>query len=325
MQNITSKEDQNSQLHFIIGFPRSGTKLLRELLKTKDQIDVNSFESNFLIHKKIKREYFNIIEIDGLINLIKAQTIIVNNPALKEDLQNFKKKLKEDSFPIRIESIYHKIFNPYGVEIFLDKSPRYSTRVDQLSRIFPESKYIFICRDVRDVVLSTSKTWGKSYYRTADQWDKTIFNVLNTQSYKNNKVLIVKYEDLLDNAQFEIKKVLKFLGKNSNQISSLQIERAESKESYGEAANMRGIKKNNKEKFYSIKPKELTKIEKISFRSMSLLGYKIVYAQEHVPLKRTSRIFFKIQDELNLILFHIKDKGPWKGIRYYIKLKNIFQ
>jgi hypothetical protein len=320
---LKSKRKTAGKLHFIVGFPRSGTKLLRELLNNSVDIEVSRYESNFLIEKKVVSTYESIDDIDGLFRIIRAQTIVLNNPSLIDQLSRVRKRILDNNMlPLDIEEIYQEIFNTGSAHIFLDKSPRYTTKIDELSRKFPASKFIFICRDVRDVVLSSKKTWGKSLYRTADQWHKTVSKVLGSLSMKNGKVILVKYEDLLKNPSGELSRISTFLGLGSMDISEDSIKNTESTESYGDAASAKGILINNTQKYASLSHPVLRRLEEITYTSMLLLDYKITIASKFKPLGTRFRLILKINDELKLLTFHIRDKGIIYGIRYYVKLKN---
>lgn len=81
---------------------------------------------------------------------------------------------------------------------------------------FPESKYVYQIRDPRDMALS----WKKSpihpggVIKGARQWKKDQQQSLKNYNELNKlgKAILIKYEDLIDNTEQEVERIVNFLG-----------------------------------------------------------------------------------------------------------------
>ena len=91
---------------------------------------------------------------------------------------------------------------------------------------FKKSKYIFLIRDARDVILSYKQL---KHHKAVDtefaiwKWNDSIKQLKFLQ--KNTEVLIIKYEDLVTNPTIEVNKVLVYLGlEENNELINLKSE-----------------------------------------------------------------------------------------------------
>ena len=219
-------QSNNKELHFIIGIGRSGTTILSKLLNSYQ--DVHSMpEAIFLIFflKKFgKKRIFSQNDINDIFTQIdlyshshpwvgwKFHPLEVKNNILNIIKQNNQITYKQ------IISIIYQNFKVEGFEkskakIYIDKNPSSTLYLNQLSDFSPKSKFIWIIRDYRATILSSKQS---VYIRpsnvayNASRWK--LFNNLAYNFYKKNKdkVLIVKYEDLVSNEN-EIERILLFL------------------------------------------------------------------------------------------------------------------
>jgi hypothetical protein len=116
---------------FLLGFPRSGTTLLEQVLATHPRI-VTLEERPALL----KAELEFLAAPDGISRLADV---------MGDSLEAF----RED---------YWRRVAEFGVDVrgkvFVDKQPLNTFRLPLLHKMFPEAKIIFAIRDPRDVVLS---------------------------------------------------------------------------------------------------------------------------------------------------------------------------
>jgi len=122
----------NTAFVFIVGSPRSGTTILGEILDGHSEIS-QWYEPYFIWDR-----HFRDAE-DDVRNIRDATPVVCN-----QILRNFKRYQKRT-----------------GSRILVDKSPRNSLKIRFIRKIFPESKFIHILRDGRDVTLSIHKEWIK--------------------------------------------------------------------------------------------------------------------------------------------------------------------
>ena len=58
-------------------------------------------------------------------------------------------------------TLYESALRPTGKRLFLDKTPRYYFICDELRRVFPKAKFIFLLRNPLAVLASILETWVK--------------------------------------------------------------------------------------------------------------------------------------------------------------------
>ena len=79
-------------------------------------------------------------------------------------------------------------------------------------QLFPQARLLILVRDGRSVVESTVKSFGTSYELSMQRWAEAARIILEFQKNNQNKsgnFLIVRYEDLLDNLEKELIRILK--------------------------------------------------------------------------------------------------------------------
>ena len=220
-------EPQNKQLHFIIGIGRSGTTILNKILNSHPSIH-SLPEANFLVF--FLHDYKNITKFNqNHIELIfeQIQLFSLSHPWVgwEFDLQNTKTKLLnlvskgELSYEELCKIIYtdFKVFgmNKSSSSILVDKNPSYTLFVKHLSNHFPKAKFIFLLRDYRANILSRKQSvYLKSPEVVFNSYRCKLFNQLaaNFAIKHPDKVLLLKYEDLVVDSEKEIVRICEFLG-----------------------------------------------------------------------------------------------------------------
>jgi len=150
---------------FILGFPRSGTTLLRSLLCNHSEIYI-TYEMLFL--PLILQRWHSYGDLSDYHNFGKLYRDVMATYYFVEkadagrpsmDQRAWYESCKEYT-PLEILApvIRFETNAPEGAGIILgDKSPNYTTHVHQIAHAFPEAKFIHIIRDVRDAALSAKK------------------------------------------------------------------------------------------------------------------------------------------------------------------------
>jgi tetratricopeptide (TPR) repeat protein len=116
---------------FLVGFPRSGTTLLEQILASHHNIV--ALEEKPTLNEEIS-EFF--LDHDSLQPLVE---------------------LSDDDLRRRVDAYWARIAG-YGLDVagktFVDKQPSLTIYLPLVARLFPKAKIIFARRDPRDVVLS---------------------------------------------------------------------------------------------------------------------------------------------------------------------------
>jgi len=259
---------------FIGGFPSGGTDLLKTILNAHPEIYING-EMPFL---------FNLekygVRPDHLINsnndfkniksIAKAYDIWGNLEGLRElSYSDF------ENSTVTINEFFRKAFNNKNSMIWGNKTPQNTENIEMLTRLFPQSKFIIIIRDIRDTTLSWRNKWGKSMYLTAHKWNKRLAGI-----EQNDHILCVKFEDLLDDLESTTKIICSFLAITWNE-RMLRHSKYVDKPIDGKINYGKGVLSENKEKWKTqLTDFQIKRIEEIAFDTLKLHGYNVQIAKE---------------------------------------------
>lgn len=305
---------------FIIGMPRSGTKLLRELLNNHSEIFIPEVETLFI--PKLLKKFGGLIltkkNIRSAIIEIKKSLFFMNYT--KKNTFDLK-KLNTNN--INIVNLINTFYVELAVQkniapkIIGDKSPNYINNIPLISSYFPESKFIHIVRDPRDYALSVKKTWNKSLLRSIFKWSKGINEFQKAFLENKENMVEIRYEDLIENPRSEIIKCIKLLDlKYEEGMDQLFY----SNEKLGDAKTTK-IDFKNKQKYSSaMSTNEIKKIENYTIEFLKTYGYP--YSTKRKKNKKTpavQNVILKIHDAKSLIFFKIKENGFFSGVKKVLK------
>ena len=200
---------------FIIGVPRSGTTLLRVILDSHPEIAAAP-ETPWILgsygpHVSLKKLH----EV-----LTKDPTGPVNNLAGIDD-QTLLQAARS-----YVSTIGHKYLESRNKEILIFKTPDDIRFIEFLFELYPSSKFIHVCRDGRDVAVSTMKhkddlwndnsrnNYGEIGYMSVIKrwwsWEKKIRSLLHEKS--SYGYITFKYEDIVNSPEESITKACDFIG-----------------------------------------------------------------------------------------------------------------
>lgn len=208
---MTDRDKTNTSINFIVGMGRSGTTLLTNILHRHPQI-ISTPENNFLLFTKnlrdkdfqIKVNRDTFIASNGLKH--NHETSIWSlNESVKKDLENV------STFCEACISMYkHYDESKQNASIIVDKNPIYTLHIQKLSEILPNAKFIAIVRDYRDNIVSRKKHftgWINSDTLHACAWKMYYQEILAQKKKLRNKMLIIRYEDIIQDTKNTIQKI----------------------------------------------------------------------------------------------------------------------
>jgi hypothetical protein len=109
--------------------------------------------------------------------------------------------------------LYKKAANPKA-RYFLDKTPRYHLVVNDIIRMFPDGKFLFLWRNPLAVVASIMETWGKGkwnlYAYKVDLFEG-LENLVNAFEQHGDRILAMQYEDLISSPEASLRKIFDYL------------------------------------------------------------------------------------------------------------------
>jgi len=238
------------RMTFIVGTGRCGSTLLHEIIaKHKDASFFTDFEDkyrkfNFLgkwgstfyrnnhltFTKKGKNRF---IPTEGYRLISRKVSPIYVRPCRDLTADDVSPWLKD-----KFTRFFNQSYQKYGKPVFTHKYTGWS-RIGFFSTIFPEAKFVHIVRDGRAVANSWLQMtwwggyegpenwlWGELSDSQIDQWKKDDFsyatlaglgwNILmdsydkSSQMLSNDKYLVIRYEDFLNEPEEYIRKILDF-------------------------------------------------------------------------------------------------------------------
>lgn len=302
---------------FIIGMPRSGTKLFRELLNNHKEIFIPEIETLFIpqLLKKYGDKRLTSIEVNQVISELKGSLFFFYYTQKYEfDLSTL--EIRNVTIVDLINHLFVQLAEQRDIHasVLGDKSPNYINYIELLQKNYSSAKFIHIVRDPRDYVLSMENAWGKNMFRAAYRWNKSIIRLNNNLS---ENIYEIKYEELIRSPEHVLTKVCDFL---SISFDKSMIKLNRSVENLGEA-KFDKIKKDNSNKFLdNLSNNQLRKIENLVFEGLQKYNYEIYSTNIiNVKINRIRLLYWKFFDALNLIKFNIRKYGFKKGLKKILK------
>lgn len=191
---------------FIFSLPRSGSTLLQRVLMTHKSI--TSLSEPWILLPQIYAynktaslsEYSSFSSQRGIANFIK--NLPLENKDYEAELNKF------------MLNLYKKQCKN-GELYFLDKTPRYYLIIDEIVRIFPNAKFIFLFRGPEKILSSMMTTWGSNGFKSflTSYHDVTEGFEILSQAYEKYKSISVKvnYENFVANPEAELLSLMNYL------------------------------------------------------------------------------------------------------------------
>jgi len=196
---------------FIVGCPRSGTNLLRDLLRSHPHLAFPG-ESHFIPdfykgygNPKNEREARRLAARILRVNWVRPWGVQLDPSAFAEDR----------SYRQVVSRIYEEWARTQKKTRWGDKTPHYVTKISILLEIFPSAKIIHIYRDGRDVALSWLRVrFGpRNLFAAARDWQAMVGAGRQAgATLPHETYLEVRYESLLSHPERTMKHVCKFIG-----------------------------------------------------------------------------------------------------------------
>lgn len=227
----------NNKPIFILGAPRSGTTFLASLLEKT--VYGAPFETHFITKYYSKLESYgdinNFKNFERLLNDILSERAVMQWD-LTIDKKIFFQQFNGDvKFALLADKLCFMAAQKKGYQGWGDKTPGYVGDFSVIEELFPDSKYLYIVRDGRDVALSLmQKDWGpNNVYYCAEYWAHLNRNSSSLLELRDKgQLYYLRYEDLLDNVEFYIDEIYKFLDMEYTQEDLLELSKTVQKGNY---------------------------------------------------------------------------------------------
>lgn len=337
-----SEQIKNCKLHFILSKERTGSSMLATMLNQLDEVFSPSEEPFMLYfhsryHKvtkwtnKIKKQF-----LDDFI-LMHERNIDLYFYPIDIALKNLEDLEEDMSYLEFCKAFYFQFLNGKDksqVNTIVDKQLKYPFYIPEIQRISPDSKFIFLVRDPRDNVITCQKRKLGRHLNTpyqASYWNNYFSNLTNDRLENVTTFLLVKYENLVNSPEQELKRICTFLNivYNDNMLNFHA--------SFNNFidSNKEGVDKefmHNLKDFHSTLgrpldpskidlwkkegPIKIQKIEKITSKVASKMGYHIVEPEYNLSFSDKYYIWLGTLQKKWLLKIYLKI--PF-GVKLWIK------
>lgn len=197
------------KLALLGGHPRSGTTLLEQILDSHPDI-ISAEES----------ENFDIFAFSPLVRMLPPSSPLLDvmDSRSPGDLVTSRRSY--------LDAMDRCIGEPVGDRLLVDKNPSLTSLVPAFCRIFPETKFIAMIRDPRDVVIScymqsfvpVSSVNGNylTLKDTAHEYRHVMGAWIEVAGKLEIEKIEIRYEDMVEDLEAHARKALGFLGVDWN-------------------------------------------------------------------------------------------------------------
>lgn len=311
-------------MHFtpvqMIGTQRSGSNLLRLMLNQLDGVSAPHPPHILERFFPLLPAYNDLSNPENFSQLVRDICKLIEfNPVPWSgvNLEPFaimarcKKPLLTEIFRV----IYEMRAESENASIWICKSLVNIRFANQLENDGIRPLYIHLYRDGRDVALSFKKAivGEKHIYHIAKQWKaEQEASMQLAEKIGQNRVLKVRYEDLLHNPEFELQKICRFIGTEYNSIAMDYYHSEESHKTAHSGVMWENVEKpvisDNFNKFKKeLTPAEIILFEQIAGDTLEKLGYPLSFPKlaEHVfsaeEIQSFSELNEKLKEEARLL------------------------
>lgn len=158
-------------------------------------------------------------EIDELIENFKL-TAEKNLDLYFSSIESFKENLLEEKENLPFEKLCRIIYLNFiplkpkdRISHIVDKQIKYILYIDDIIRIFPNAKIVLLVRDYHDVIASWRKRGlggGREVAYIAEIWRISYQKAWDAIQKYPNKILLVKYEELVNDPEKRLKEIAKY-------------------------------------------------------------------------------------------------------------------
>ena len=299
----------NNKPVFITGTWRSGTTLISRIVNTFDNYQVTYDTLHFM--RFLFTDLAKAKTLEKKKKFIKSnQTRLNKRYKLDIDFSKVIKNLKRED---KIEKIYDDLMRSmlkckvqWG-----EKTNLQSHNIENFLKLFSSGYVILIIRDPRAVLNS----WKKYTFNKGDEYINSIFNSFVSLTYakkfqENKRVIVIKYEDLIQFPKKTVKKICKTMKirfkqkyldfKNYTDINKNQW----NTNSVYKSSNFFDKKKINNWK-RDLNKNEIKLTETINFSLMNFFSYNCVSTREKLESSYFHKILqnnFSIRENILLYL-----------------------
>lgn len=309
---------------FIVGMPRSGTKLLRDLLNQHPRIAIPTVETEFLPYLVHNIHRYGALDDRGNFEIFYERITRFPFFTYMRELGSLPAAGRwydtcPDFTPQGIfEGLVRVCTGAAGVDVIWgDKSPSYINHVSMLKKLYTEARFIHIVRDARDYALSMNKAWGKNLFRAAQRWEESIEAFGRQVRTFTKDVLELRYEDLVRDPGTVLQGVCDFL---DIAFTDQMLVLPRATENIGDTRGQVDIVSGNIEKYRTrLDPGTSARIERLAAPMLKKYGYETSAGVQVEKLGAFMSRYYQLLDGINLVVSETSNRGLLGSVLFYAR------
>lgn len=278
----------------MIGTQRSGSNLLRLMLNQLKGVSA-PHPPHILERLMPLLPAYGDLEIQSNFEKLIADvcTLVETNPVpwtgVILDQKVILNRCTAPTLPEITRVVYELKAESEGAHIWMCKSMANIRYADELEKYDPKPLYVHLFRDGRDVALSFKKAivGEKHIYHIARQWKQEQDASIDLyERLGSDRVIQLRYEDLLRNPQAELKRLCDFLGVEYSESAMSYHESEESKETANSGLMWQNVVKpvlaDNHNKFLKeLSEEDIRIFERVAGDTLETLGYELQFEKNN--------------------------------------------
>jgi hypothetical protein len=271
---------------FIMGCQRSGTTLVSQLLANHPSIA--TYHESFFYHIFFNelRYYGNLERPRNLQRLVNDVTDVVVTQSREEG--NSGKKFTPGASEVmasihgkRFEDVITGVLRLYasrsGKRRGGDKTPENYMFLNEIQSGFPDSPIIYLMRDPRDTVLSSSDMFGTSIEKGARMWNKAFERFAGA----SKPVHLVHYEKLVTHPEEVLGEICEYIGEEYDPDMFSFFEKLPEDFARREKKGLLGkpISSASIGNYRNMPQEDVRKIEAMCAKGMAAMGYEFTFSE----------------------------------------------
>jgi hypothetical protein len=308
---------------FIVGMPRSGTKLLRGLMNQSPRIRILDPETDFFpflvrwvqTHGRARSD-------DDFMRLYAAlassRYFVHRKQPWTFSPRDWRRVCAAyDAGGLFEGFIRYETATPRDAEVLVgDKSPAYVRHVAMLLAHFPNARIIHLVRDVRDHCASIRKAWNKDVRRAAYLWGRDVALAHRVCLANPERCIELRYEAVLGATEVELRRLCDFLG---IEFTDEMMRLHRPAEELGDATGKVEVIADNFGKYGErLTAREIQAIESLALPTMRMLGIVPRYAKTQREMSWPERQLRRTKDAFELVMHGRPRLGVTGALRSHL-------
>lgn len=298
----------------ILTSERSGSNLLRKMLGEHSLICAPS-PPHLWSHLTRNLPYYGTLDNESNLKKLVSDAIAMTNS--KDSPLNWNYDFNVDQIyqAVKVKNLtgvigalYETYTNYKNKKIWVTKEVNLFNHVHQIRDVYPETKFIFLCRDGRDVACSTKKVpiLEQHIYAIANQWreEQLKFIQIYQDFITRNLIKLVRYEDLIDSPPSKLQEICSFIGIDFEPQMLSFYQNKQTQQEVEQIVNinwknlLQPVIKDNKGKFLKeLSSLEIEIFETIAADALEILGYPLV-SNYRQSLGRLEKWIYPLQNKI---------------------------